>query len=130
MLLSGDCSPVSHKIKPQIVASELRAQNPIFTSTYSQRPGWPLNGDINGRILNTDLTSRIFDAKAHKKSGLRVDGAQVPCRAPRICGTQRQRCRRCLWYSGAAIGEDPATAYEERTSSLSCRHERRICIGA
>src|SRR5271157_3752404 len=40
------------------------------------------NSDINGRILNTDRSSRIFNAQIDQKSGLRADGAQVPGRAP------------------------------------------------
>src|SRR6202167_6842100 len=64
----------------------------------------------SGRILNTDLTSRIFHAKTHQKSGLRADGVEIPRRASGdACPQCQGRCGR-LRNPRTAFGQDSAAA--------------------
>src|ERR1700722_12872926 len=84
----------------------------------------------SGRILNTDLTSRIFHAKTYKKSGLRADGVEIPRRASGDACPQRQGRGGRLRNPCPAFGQDSAAVDQGGAFAVSCRHEWRGCAVA
>src|ERR1700677_2157525 len=91
----------------------------------------PANLDLkaisSGRILNTDLTSRIFHAKTHQKSGLRADGVEIPRRASGDARPQRQGRRGRIRNPSPAFGQDSAAADQSGAFAVSRRDERGLC---
>src|ERR1700722_1783445 len=91
----------------------------------------PVNPDLkaisSGRILNTDLTSRIFHAKTNQKSGLRADGVEIPRRASRDACPERQGRGGRLRNPSPAFGQDFAAADQGGAFAVACRHEWGLC---
>ena len=90
---------------------------------------WQANTDLKanstGRILNTDLTSRILHAKAHQKSGLRAHRSKALSRE-RAFQFQRQGDRRSVWNPGGTAVQDLAEAGEKRVPEIRARDQRRL----
>src|SRR5271163_3707403 len=115
-LFPQDCSGPVNNLKRIFVNLPCLEGFPTETGNGG---GHSLKADRNGRILNTDRTSRIFPhAQADQKGGLRVDGAQVPCRAPGDACAERQGYRRRVRDSSPASGQDSAAADQDRAAQV------------